>query len=234
MLRLAWWKALCGQWAETRGYSLNRCQWAGTRDYSVNHCQNLDSEVTNATSTKAVSTPELNLPTTHHSSWKPKVLPPATLTSRTGAPHQAYFLTWLVSELNSIMSLSGLGPRPWPSCKRSWGEKFSDFYLAGGHENSVQRGLTTEDLTGVVSYALMLVAVCVFSYFGLWYIPSHQKRQKSTHPSLSKQVLTKIQESALKSRWCQYSLPSLELKVCMQQFRPRFHLGLPGLSSASP
>lgn len=54
-----------------------------------------------------------------------------------------------------------------PAAKGAGGEKFSDFYLAGGHENSVQRGLTTEDLTGVGSYALMLVAVCVFSYFGL-------------------------------------------------------------------
>lgn len=54
-----------------------------------------------------------------------------------------------------------------PAAKGAGERNFLISTLRGGHENSVQRGLTTEDLTGVGSYALMLVAVCVFSYFGL-------------------------------------------------------------------
>lgn len=208
MLRQAWWKALCCQWAETRGYSLNRCLWAETRsyslnrchraetrDYSLNRCQNLDSEVTNATSTKAVSTLEFNLPTTHHSSWKPEVLPPATLTSRTSALHQAYFLKWLVSELNSIMCLSGLGPRPWPQLQKELEKRnFLISTLAGGHEKSVQRGLTTwrSDRYNVICFNAC-GGLCVFILWSLIYTISPKETEVHSS-SLSKQILIKIQE----------------------------------------
>lgn len=123
-------------------------------------------------------------PGNHRSSWKPGALPPATLISRTSAPHQACFPTWLISELNPNMCVSkrkSLGPDLGPSCKGSWEGDFPDFYLGEGmrRQFKVVDDLKTWQVSCQMLWCLWWKCLC-FNARSL--VLSHCKRQKSTRP----------------------------------------------------
>lgn len=169
---------------------MSGCQLAETRGYSLSHCQNLDSQVTNATSTKAVSTPEFNLATTHHSSWKPEALPPATHQQNQCPPpslfpHMARF--WIELYHVSIW-LESIGPGPWPQLQRELGKRIFLISTLGKTCKVFKGDWLPEDLTGVVSHALMLV---VGVYFNTSVFDIISPQEKSTHPSLSKWAFIK-------------------------------------------
>lgn len=113
------------------------------------------------------------------------------------------------------------GSQTWAPAAEGAGEENCSDLCPGEDMGRLFKGeWLPEDLPGIVSPALMLVMevfVCLVS--------SHCVRQKSTHPSLSKQALWM---NPLKSHGCQNSLCSLELKVCRLPFHPHF---LPGHSS---
>lgn len=165
---------------------------------------------------------EFNLATTHHSSWKPGALGPATHQQNQCPPpslfpHMARF--WIELYHVSIW-LESLGPGPWHQLQRELGKRIFLISTLGKTCKVFKGDWLPEDLTGVVSHALMLVVGMCFNT-SVFDIISLQ--EKSTHPSLSKQELIKIWilvkiRSLLKSHWCQYSLPSLELKICRQPF----------------